>query len=225
MNVPSSTILTVPNWGKDTHPQAVIAWALARYHAPVMTSGFNLNGVVLIDMAVGAGYRGDVLFVDTGYHFRETLDTRDRLVARYPALNFVTISAKRPDDGLFRSNVDLCCALRKILPLQQHLAELQPDAIFSARSREQTQARQELAFLEGGESRVRVNPLIYWSRLRLERYARERGLPVNPLYWDGFLSIGCAPCTRAVRPGEDARSGRWPGQDKNECGLWHDDAV
>lgn len=70
---------------------------------------------------------------------------------------------------------------------------------------------------------MKVNPLAHWTRERLETYAREQDLPVNPLYWDGFLSVGCWTCTRAVRPGEDARAGRWAGMGKTECGLWAGD--
>jgi phosphoadenosine phosphosulfate reductase len=200
----------------------VIAWALASFDKLVMTSGFNLNGIVLIDMAVKAGYRGDVLFVDTGYHFKETLDTRDSLSARYPELNFITLSAKRPDDQMYAYDTDRCCALRKVAPLENFLEDLQPDAILSARSREQTESRKHLPFVDGSAARATVNPLIHWTQEMLEAYAKEHELAVNPLYWEGFLSIGCWPCTRAVRPGEDARAGRWAGLGKTECGLWTD---
>lgn len=210
-------------WDAQTDPLVVIRWALEEYPDLLMPSGFNLNGVVLIDLAARAGYAGEVVFVDTGYHFPETLQTRERLEARYPQMRFVTLSAGLGEEPWgeerYRSDPDGCCAARKVAPLRDYLALKQPRALLNARSRDQASTRAALGFLEPGE-RLRVNPLAYWDRERLEAYARAHDLPVNPLYWSSFLSIGCWPCTRAVRPGEDARAGRWDGKGKAECGLW-----
>jgi phosphoadenosine phosphosulfate reductase len=207
------------SWTPETSPLEVIAWALQSHQDLLMPSAFNLNGIVLIDLAVKAGYRGKVVFVDTGYHFRETLETKDRLAARYPELEFVTLNADLPLDDLYQTDTDACCAARKVAPLAQYLERHKPSALLNARSRDQASTRASIEFLEPGE-RTRINPLAHWDREKLEAYAREHDLPVNPLYWDGFLSIGCYPCTRAVKPGEDARAGRWAGQGKTECGLW-----
>jgi phosphoadenosine phosphosulfate reductase len=210
-------------WDTETDPLVVIRWALGEYPDLLMTSAFNLNGVVLIELAAQAGYTGEVVFVDTGYHFPETLETRDRLGARYPQMRFVTLSAGLGEEPWgeerYRSDPDGCCAARKVVPLRDYLALKRPSALLNARSRDQASTRAEIGFLERGE-RPRINPLAHWTRERLEAYAREHDLPVNPLYWSGFLSIGCWPCTRAVRPGEDARAGRWEGRGKTECGLW-----
>jgi len=203
----------------ETSPLEVITWALETYPDIAMPSAFNLNGVVLLDFAARAGYWGQVLFVDTGYHFPETLKTRDALAQRYRQLEFVTLSADLPDTAQYLEDVDGCCAARKVGPLNQYLEQTGPSALLNARSREQARTRAEIPFVEVGK-RVRVNPLAYYTRDMLETYALERELPVNPLYWDGFLSVGCWPCTRAVRPGEDARAGRWAGKGKVECGLW-----
>lgn len=209
-----------------TDPQDVIRWALTAHPDVLMPSAFNLNGVVLIDLAVRAGYRGEVVFVDTGYHFPETLATRDRLAARYPELSFVTLNdGATPEDGqtdpaLYVTDADGCCAVRKVAPLQTYLRQLAPSALLNARSRDQASTRADIPFVEDGGARVKVNPLAHWTREELEAYAAERDLPVNPLYFDGFLSVGCWTCTRAVRPGEDARAGRWAGKGKTECGLW-----
>jgi phosphoadenosine phosphosulfate reductase len=217
---------SAPAFGPDTDPVSVIAWALAAHPDLSMPSAFNLNGVVLLDLASKAGYAGDVLFVDTGYHFPETLATRDALAARYPQMRFVTLNAgATPDDGqtpetLYASDPDTCCAVRKVAPLQNHLRATAPSALLNARSREQTEDRADIPFVEDGGSRRKINPLAYWTRERLEGYAEAHDLPVNPLYHDGFLSVGCWPCTRAVRPGEDSRAGRWAGKGKTECGLW-----
>ena len=222
----SPEVLPAPEFGPDADPLEVIRWALARYPGLSMPSAFNLNGVVLLDLAVRAGYSGEVLFVDTGYHFPDTLATRDALAARYPQLRFVTLNAgASPDDGqteasLYASDPDACCAARKVAPLQRYLAAVNPPALLNARSRQQTAERAAIPYIEAGGSRPKINPLASWNREQLEAYAQQYALPVNPLYHDGFLSVGCWPCTRAVRPGEDARAGRWAGRGKTECGLW-----
>ncbi|GMA17459.1 phosphoadenylyl-sulfate reductase [Deinococcus metallilatus] len=216
----------LPTFTPDTDPLDVIRCALAAHPDLLMPSAFNLNGVVLLDLAARAGYRGEVVFVDTGFHFPETLATRDCLAARYPEMTFVTLNAgAHPEDGqtppdLYASDPDACCAVRKVAPLQAYLREKAPSALLNARSRDQATTRADIPFVEAGGARVKINPLAHWTRERLEAYAREHDLPVNPLYWDGFLSIGCWTCTRAVRPGEDARAGRWAGKGKTECGLW-----
>ena len=220
-----TTLSPRPDFTPDSDPLDVIRWALGAHGRVLMPSAFNLNGVVLIDLAVRAGYRGEVVFVDTGYHFPETLATRDRLAARYPELTFVTLNdGASPEDGqtdpaLYAADADACCAVRKVAPLQAYLRAQAPDALLNARSRDQATTRADIPFVEQG-ARVKVNPLAHWTRERLEAYAREHDLPVNPLYFDGFLSVGCWTCTRAVRPGEDARAGRWAGKGKTECGLW-----
>lgn len=220
-----TTLSPRPDFTPDSDPLDVIRWALAAHARVLMPSAFNLNGVVLIDLAAKAGYRGEVVFVDTGYHFPETLATRDRLAARYPELTFVTLNdGASPEDGqtdpaLYAADADACCAVRKVAPLQAYLRAQAPDALLNARSRDQATTRADIPFVEQG-ARVKVNPLAHWTRERLEAYAREHDLPVNPLYFDGFLSVGCWTCTRAVRPGEDARAGRWAGKGKTECGLW-----
>ncbi|NTY01971.1 phosphoadenylyl-sulfate reductase [Deinococcus sp. JMULE3] len=214
-----------PDFTPASDPLDVIRWTLETHPDVLMPSAFNLNGVVLLDLAVKAGYRGEVVFVDTGYHFPETRATRDRLAARYPELTFVTLNdGASPEDGqtdpaLYASDPDACCAVRKVAPLQAYLRERAPSALLNARSRDQASTRADIPFVEDG-ARVKVNPLAHWTREMLETYAREQDLPVNPLYWDGFLSVGCWTCTRAVRPGEDARAGRWAGKGKTECGLW-----
>ncbi len=217
-----------PDFTPDSDPLDVIRWTLETHPDVLMPSAFNLNGVVLLDLAVKAGYRGEVVFVDTGYHFPETLATRDRLADRYPELTFVTLNdGASPEDGqtdpaLYAADPDACCAVRKVAPLQAYLRRKAPSALLNARSRDQASTRADIPFVEDG-ARVKVNPLAHWTRERLETYAREQDLPVNPLYWDGFLSVGCWTCTRAVRPGEDARAGRWAGKGKTECGLWAGD--
>ena len=202
-------------------PKEAIAWALTHYPDVMMTSGFNLNGTVLIDFAVRAGFRGEVVFVDTLSHFPETLATRDAIADRYPEITLVTLSPALPKGDLPVCGTADCCAIRKLEPLHLYLAEKKPSALLSARSRFQSETRAQLNTVEDSGDYVKVNPLAHLSRGDLEAYAKERDLPVNPLYWQGFLSIGCAPVTRAVREGEDVRAGRWEDQEKTECGLWY----
>ncbi len=195
-----------------------IRWALESYPDLMMTSGFNLNGTVLIDLAVRAGFRGELVFIDTFSHFPETLQTRDEIAARYPEITLTTLTPEGAD--LPACGAANCCTVRKVLPLRKFLEAREPSALLSARSRFQSETRTILNTVEDSGDYIKVNPLVEWSQEDLERYAKDHDLPVNPLYWQGFLSIGCAPTTRAVRAGEDVRAGRWEGQDKTECGLW-----
>ena len=200
-----------------------ICWALKIYPDLLMTSGFNLNGTVLIDLAVRAGFRGELVFIDTLSHFPETLSTRDEIAARYTEVTLTTLTPEGSDlPGCGAAN---CCEVRKVLPLRKFLGARQPSALLSARSRFQSETRAILNTVEDSGDYVKVNPLVAWSQTDLESYARAHNLPVNPLYWRGFLSIGCAPTTRAVREGEAMRAGRWEGQDKLECGLWWGDKA
>ncbi len=218
--------MTHPDWNDSTDPREIIKWALNAYPDAAMPSAFNINGTVLIDLAYQAGFRGEVIFVDTDYHFPETLKTRDALAARYPELKFVTLSANKGLDEWgkeqYLTDVDGCCAVRKVAPLNDYLAEKKPSAVINARSQDQAVTRADIPFVEERKDRTRINPVAYWTREMFESYAKEHDLPVNPLYWSGFLSIGCWPCTRAVRPGEDVRAGRWAGKGKTECGIWVD---
>ena len=212
---------SLKTWDENTDPQDIIRWALENYPHIIMPSGFNINGIVLLDMAVRVGYRGEVVFIDTGYHFKETLQTRDELALTYPQISMVTISANREDDQLYEQDQDKCCGFRKVKPLQDYLARKQPDAIFSSRSRDQSNTRANIDFIEKSLNREKINPLIHQTQKDLEAYAYVNELKLNPLYDKGYLSIGCAPCTRAVEAGEDARAGRWSNSTKTECGLWY----
>jgi phosphoadenosine phosphosulfate reductase len=204
-------------------PGEVVRRALELYPDLLMTTGFNLNGVVLLDIAVRAGFRGQVVFVDTGSHFPETLRTRDRVAEGYPTITVVTLQPD--DDRLPTCGSEQCCERRKVTPLRRFLDERPARALLTARSRYQSETRARLGLVERSAERVRINPLAFRSRDELESYASEHDLPVNPLYRQGYVSIGCAPTTRPVRPGEAVRSGRWDGEAKVECGLWHGDGA
>jgi len=197
--------------------ESLILWAAGEYDRPAMTSAFGLSGVVLIDLVQNLHLGVPVLFVDTGFMFPETLATRDRLLAEYPDLVVLTL---HPGEGAPEPMTAHCCDQRKVLPMRRALTALRPDALLTARGRFQAVTRRDLLPVERDRSPVRVNPLVSWTSSQIEEYAHEAELPYNPLYDQGYYSVGCKPCTRAVTSGEDVRAGRWDGLGKVECGLW-----
>jgi phosphoadenosine phosphosulfate reductase len=159
-----------------------------------------------------------VLFLDTGYHFAETIGTRDAVAAVYD-VNVVTITSGRPDDRLFERDVDACCKARKVDPLDAALAPYVAWGSGVRRDESALRAATPVVGWDSKRSKVKVNPIAAWTQADVDAYVAEHGVLVNPLLSEGYLSIGCAPCTRRVAPGEDPRSGRWAGTGKTECGL------
>jgi phosphoadenosine phosphosulfate reductase len=165
-----------------------------------------------------------VLFLDTGKHFEETLSYRDALAAdfgltdvRVLAPDEAALERIDPDGRLHLSDTDACCEVRKVEPMARGVAPF--DAWFTGRKRHQAATRAALPVFEAVGSRVRINPLAHWTTSDQANYMRTHSLRENPLVAYGYLSIGCFPCTQPVKPGEDARSGRWAGQAKVECGI------
>lgn len=168
----------------------------------------------------------EVLFLETGYHFPETLATRDEAARRLPitvvnALPTQTIAEQDARYGpqLHERDPDLCCALRKVAPLNRALEG--HDAWVTGARRVDAATRSELPVVQWDAKHglVKINPLALWSDDQIEAYQAEHDLPRHPLVARGYPSIGCAPCTRAVAPGDDPRAGRWAGQGKTECGI------
>jgi phosphoadenosine phosphosulfate reductase len=170
----------------------------------------------------------DVVFLDTGYHFAETIGTRDAVAATLP----VTVRTVTPRQTvaqqdasfgvrLYERNPDQCCALRKVTPLRQTLKEYRGWA--SGLRRDEIDSRRDIRVVEwdARRSMVKLNPIAAWTQDDVDRYIAEQGVLVNPLLYDGYGSIGCGPCTRRIKPGEDLRAGRWAGTSKTECGI-HD---
>jgi phosphoadenosine phosphosulfate reductase len=168
----------------------------------------------------------DILFLDTGYHFAETIGTRDAVGATLP-VNIRTITPRQTVEQqdasfgarLYERNPDQCCALRKVMPLRAALKDY--TAWASGLRRDEAETRKDAAVVEWDEQRsmVKLNPIAAWTQDDVDRYIDENGILVNPLLFDGYGSIGCWPCTRRIKPGEDARAGRWSGTGKVECGL------
>jgi phosphoadenosine phosphosulfate reductase len=191
-----------------------------------LVSSFGAESVVLLHMAAVVDPALPVVFLETGKHFPETLAYRDRLVRD---LGLRDVRAVRPDrlallqndrhGRLFAEDPDLCCHIRKTEPLEDALRGFA--AWITGRKRFQGGLRADLPVIETEPStgRLKLNPLASWSAERLEAYRAAHGLPPHPLMGEGYRSIGCAPCTRPVRPGESPRAGRWSGIDKVECGI------
>jgi phosphoadenosine phosphosulfate reductase len=167
-----------------------------------------------------------VMFLDTGYHFAETLGMRAALSTVHD-IDLVNVSPPQSveeqdreyGEALYARDPDLCCAMRKVEPLRQALEPYL--AWVTGLRRVETPTRRDARCVEWDvdRRRVKVNPIVDWSDGDVDAYVAERGLLVNPLRGEGYPSIGCEPCTRRVAPGDDARAGRWPGQDKKECGI------
>ena len=206
----------------ESESRTLIRNAVKQYSRLAMTTGLNLSGIVLLDLAATEGFRGDVLFVDTGFHFPQTLDLWQRLANRYRNVNFITLNALQEDaerEALYATDPTLCCETNKVRPLSEHLTHYHPQALLNARTQFSASTRSDLGPIEHGDP-LRINPLYAWNRTELEDYADHHELETHPLYDEGYLSLGCWPCTRALRPGEDIRAGRFDGQGRSECGIW-----
>ena len=193
---------------------------------PALVSSFGADSAVLLHMVSTLDTNAQIVFLDTGFHFSETLSYRDRLTQAFGLTNVRTasvdpIAVKRLDaqGRLHLSAPDNCCQLRKVSVLDRHLR--MNDAWVSGQRRSQASTRSSVSVVEVDEARgkLKFNPLANWSYRDFASYTSRYELPEHPLTAKGYLSIGCAPCTSAVKAGEDARAGRWRGQPKLECGL------
>ncbi len=189
-----------------------------------LSSSFGTSSAVLLHLVSRIDPTVPVLFLNTQKLFGETLRYRDDLMGRLGltdvrelAPHAEDIAAHDPDGMLFRTQPDLCCHMRKTLPLNRALQGF--DAWMTGRRQEQSSTRSALKPVERIDGRVKINPLAHWSGDDIDAYMDAHDLPRHPLEADGFLSIGCMPCTDRVAPGEDARAGRWRGSEKSECGI------
>lgn len=210
---------------EQASPQDVLRWAGETFGERFLVTSSMGDGV-LASLAASAVPGVEVVFLDTGYHFAETLGTRDAVAQVYDVrvrtvLPLLTVAQQDREHGpeLWRRDPDACCALRKVEPLARALAQC--DAYATGVRRDESPSRAGTQVVEWDERRgkVKVNPIARWTQDDVDAYVLEHGVLVNPLQHDGFLSIGCAPCTRPVAEGEDPRAGRWAGTAKTECGL------
>jgi phosphoadenosine phosphosulfate reductase len=187
----------------------------------------NMQDAVLIDLAVKAKPNFDVLFLETGYHFPETIGLRDAVGATYSGLNIInaapdkTVAEQDAIDGprLYEREPDRCCAMRKVVPLRRTLANYDAWVTGVRRVDAPTRANTPIVQWDERNGLVKINPIAPWSDEEFRRYIDEHAILENLLVAEGYPSIGCAPCTAKVEPGADPRSGRWAGQGKVECGL------
>jgi phosphoadenosine phosphosulfate reductase len=216
---------------ESSTPQEILRWAIETYGDRLtMATAFGAEGCVLIDMIAGlrevTGRVPDIFNLDTGYQFPQTLALRERIQKKYgihirlvQAVETTAQMEARFGGPIFRTDPDRCCHLRKVVPLREAVQGF--EAWITAIRRDQTPERAKAAIvgLEPKFDMAKINPLANWSKAQVWDYVREHGVPTNPLHEQGFPSIGCWPCTRAVAPGQDDRAGRWAGTEKRECGL------
>jgi phosphoadenosine phosphosulfate reductase len=209
---------------------AVLAWARETFGDSLAVAS-SMGDEVLVHLAAQHAPGVDVIFLDTGYHFAETLGTRDAVDATYDVtvrtvLPLLTVEQQDATHGadLFATSPDQCCALRKVEPLERGLSPY--DAWITGMRREDAPTRAVISLVGWDDKRdkVKLNPLAAWTQDDIDTYVDahaggRNSVLINPLRQSGYASIGCAPCTRPVAPGEDPRSGRWSGLSKTECGL------
>jgi phosphoadenosine phosphosulfate reductase len=205
--------------------EEALAWT-ARTFGDSWIVASNMQDAVLVDLAVKVKPDVDVLFLQTGYHFAETIGTRDAVETVYPGVRIVNAEAEQSvadqeaEFGkLYLTEPDRCCHLRKVVPLRRTLANYDAWVTGVRRVDAPTRANTPIVTWDDRNGLVKVNPIAAWSDDEFRGYIAEHGVLENPLVSDGYLSIGCAPCTARVAPGADPRSGRWAGSAKTECGL------
>ena len=211
--------------GPEATAEQVLAWTAETFGERFIVAS-NMQDAVLVELAARARPGVDVLFLDTGYHFAETIGTRDAAAAVYG----VRIVNARPEQtvaeqdsllgkDLFAREPNRCCALRKVVPLQRTLAGYDAWVTGVRRVEAPTRAGTPLVTYDEKFDLVKVNPIAAWTDEDMDAYIAEHHILVNPLVAEGYPSIGCAPCTVRPAPGADKRSGRWAGTGKIECGL------
>lgn len=216
---------------EGAQPHEIVRWALEEsgLEKIALASSFQAESVALIDIAVGIRPDLPVMFLETGFHFAETLAFKAQLTERlglkvWELTGDLTVQeqAERHGGRLYERDPNLCCRINKVEPLNAALRTL--DGWLTGLRRDSAPTRADTPIvdqyeLEPAKTLVKVSPLANWTKRDVWGYLKERNLPHHPLYDLGFASIGCAPCTRALFAGEDERAGRWAGVEKVECGI------
>jgi len=208
-------------------PAQTLEWAVNEFGASLtLATGFGAEGVALIDMSARLNLNVDIFFLDTAFLFRETYELRRRLEDRYGIAIRSYQTTLTPEEQelsfgprLWATDPDLCCRLRKLEPLRQALRNR--CAWITAIRRDQTIERSTARVVEWDYQwkLVKINPLVRWSKSEVWEYISRNNVPYNPLHDQGYPSIGCTHCTRAIGNSEHERAGRWPGRGKRECGI------
>jgi phosphoadenosine phosphosulfate reductase len=211
--------------GPDATAEELLLWAAAMFGDRLIVAS-NMQDAVLVDLAAKAAPGVDVLFLETGYHFAETIGTRDAVEQVYD-VRMVNATAEHTvaeqdsllGKDLFARDPNRCCALRKVAPLENTLRGYDAWVTGVRRVEAPTRANTPLISYDEKFGLVKINPIAAWSDEEMQAYIEANHVLVNPLVGEGYPSIGCAPCTAKPAPGADPRSGRWAGTGKIECGL------
>ncbi|MEU8624721.1 phosphoadenylyl-sulfate reductase [Streptomyces sp. NPDC048669] len=203
----------------------ILRWATQTF-GPRFCVTSSMEDAVVAHLASRALPGVDVVFLDTGYHFPETIGTRDAVEAVMD-VNLITLTPRQTvaeqdaqyGPRLHDRDPDLCCKLRKVKPLEEGLTSYTAWATGLRRDESPTRANTPVVGWDEKRQKVKVSPIARWTQDDVDAYVAEHGVLTNPLLMDGYASVGCAPCTRRVLEGEDARAGRWAGRGKTECGL------
>jgi phosphoadenosine phosphosulfate reductase len=209
----------------DASAAEIVAWARETFGDDLVVAS-SMADTHLVHVAQAAAPGIDVLFLDTGYHFAETVGTRDAVAQAY-RVNLLSITPKQTvaeqdaeyGPKLHDRDPDRCCALRKVEPLERGLKPYA--AWINGMRREESPTRADIRVVDYDAKRnmVKISPIAAWTQQQVDSYIEENSVLINPLFFDGYTSIGCEPCTRRPLPGEDPRAGRWAGRSKTECGL------
>jgi phosphoadenosine phosphosulfate reductase len=226
-NLTQDRIADIQPVAENWTPQRTLAWAFDTFGDSVaISSAFGAEGMVLIDMASRVRKDFRLFTVDTEFLFPETYNLMDRIEDKYGITIEKVNSVLSPEEqershgaALWTTDPDKCCNLRKVEPLRRKLGEL--SAWIASIRRDQTSVRSAAHRVEWDAKfgLVKINPMVDWTSKQVWRYIHDHDVPYNSLHNQNYPSIGCTHCTRAVRPGEDPRAGRWPGFAKTECGL------
>lgn len=210
----------------EAGPAEIVAWVAQNFDVSQAAVACSMADAALPHLVAQSLPGVDVLFLDTGYHFAETTFTRNEVERELDVriVDVKPVQTVREQDAefgaeLFSRDPGLCCARRKVEPLQRSLGEYEVWFTGVRRDEAPTRAETPLIVWDERNGLVKINPVAAWTFDDLIDYATVHAVPVNPLIANGYPSIGCAPCTKQVAPGEDPRSGRWAGLSKTECGL------
>ncbi|MES9557566.1 phosphoadenylyl-sulfate reductase [Streptomyces sp. NPDC007076] len=212
---------------EDASAPEILAWAADTFGGRFCVTS-SMEDAVVAHLASRVFPGVDVVFLDTGYHFPETIGTRDAVEAVMD-VDVITLTPRQTvaeqdaeyGPRLHDRDPDLCCKLRKVQPLQEGLTGYTAWATGLRRDESPTRANTPVVGWDAKRQKVKVSPIARWTQDDVDAYVAEHGVLTNPLLMDGYASVGCAPCTRRVLEGEDVRAGRWAGRGKTECGL-HD---
>ncbi|MEU9317701.1 phosphoadenylyl-sulfate reductase [Streptomyces sp. NPDC048295] len=212
---------------EDASAPEILKWAADTFGGKFCVTS-SMEDAVVAHLASRVLPGVDVVFLDTGYHFPETIGTRDAVEAVMD-VNVITLTPRQTvaeqdaeyGPRLHDRDPDLCCALRKVKPLQDGLTGYTAWATGLRRDESATRANTPVVGWDAKRQKVKISPIARWTQDDVDAYVAEHGVLTNPLLMDGYASVGCAPCTRRVLEGENARAGRWAGRGKTECGL-HD---